>query len=381
MVQVFIPRESESGETRVAASPETVKGLIKAGAKIRIETGAGDRSGFPDADFVEVGAEIGTDAPGAWSSADLVLAIRPPSPTQCGTMKAGALLVCGMQPHLFLDAVKALRDAKVTCFAMDLVPRITRAQRMDILSSQATCAGYQAVLMAASRLPSFFPQLMTAAGTIRPARVLVLGAGVAGLQAIASARKLGAVVEANDIRPVVKEQVESLGARFVDTGTPPDAETSGGYAKEAGEDFLRKQREILTEHMRHADVVITTALIPGKKAPILMTKDMVEAMHAGSVIVDLAAPMGGNVEGTVPGEDAEVDGVTILGHTNLPALVGRDASLMFSRNILSFLDLVLREQKLEPDWEDEILQACVVTRDGEITNEMAKTALTEGGAA
>ena len=294
---------------------------------------------------------------------------------QARAQKAGSLLVCSLLPGQNLAAVGALRDARVTAMALEFMPRITRAQKMDILSSQATCAGYQAVLMAAARLPKMFPLLMTAAGTITPARVLVLGAGVAGLQAIATAKRLGAVVEANDIRPACREQVESLGGKFVDTGAPPDAETSGGYAKEASAEFLRKQREILTQHMAQADVVITTALVPGKRAPQLMTADMVRAMKPGSVVVDMAVSQGGNVEGSVPGQTVVVHGVSILGETNLAAQVAADASRMFARNIASFLPEFSKAGQVTVDLANEILKAVVVTHGGEVVHQPTAAAL------
>ncbi|PIE22277.1 MAG: NAD(P)(+) transhydrogenase (Re/Si-specific) subunit alpha [Planctomycetota bacterium] len=372
MVLVFIPREGEAGETRVAATPETVKGLIKAGATVSVESGAGEPAGFPDADYREAGAELGE---AKWGEADLVLGIRPPAPEQCSSMKQGASLVCGMQPQLCPDQVKACRDAQVTLFAMDVIPRISRAQSMDVLSSQATVAGYVAVLLGALEMPSFMPQFMTAAGTIRPAKVLILGAGVAGLQAIATARRLGAQVEANDIRPEVKEQVESLGAKFVETVKQDSSEDSGGYAKESSEESLQEQRRILSEHIAAASLVVTTALIPGRPAPKLITTEMRKDMRAGGVIVDLAAPMGGNVEGSVVGETVEDNGVKIIGPSNLPAQLPRDASQMFARNIFSLLKLMLREQSWDPDWEDEIVKACCITKDGEIKHEATKEAI------
>jgi NAD(P) transhydrogenase subunit alpha len=258
---------------------------------------------------------------------------------------------------------------------LEFMPRITRAQKMDILSSQATCGGYQAVLLAAVHLPKLFPLMMTAAGTITPARVLVLGAGVAGLQAISTARKLGAVVEANDIRPAVKEQVESLGAKFVDTGTPPDAESKGGYAKETGAEFLRKQREILSAHIAQADVLITTALVPGKKAPVLVTADMRKGMRPGSVIVDMAAGQGGNVEGSVAGQRVVVDGVTILGDANLPAQVASDASRMYARNVLAFLGEFVKDGAAKVAMDNEILSAVTIVHDGVVRHEPTAQAL------
>lgn len=374
MALIFVPRETEPGESRVAATPETVKGYTKLGLQVAVESGAGLASGFRDADYEAAGARIG----GSLGEADLVLMVRTPQPSAIAGMKRGAVLASGLVPNGQAEAIGALRDAGVTSFGMELIPRITRAQKMDVLSSQATCAGYQAVLLAAASLPRFFPLLMTAAGTIKPAKVFILGAGVAGLQAISTARRLGAVVEANDVRPAVKEQVESLGAKFVDTGTPPDAETSGGYAKEATTEYLDKQRQILTEHVADADVVITTALIPGRPAPRIVTDAMVQGMRPGSVIVDLAAPNGGNVEGTVPGEAVERHGVKILGETNLPALCAADASRMWARNVLGFAELLVNEGAIAPHWDDEIVKACCVTRDGEVVHEGARTVVGGG---
>jgi NAD(P) transhydrogenase subunit alpha len=377
MPVVFVPKETESGETRVAAIPETVKGLIKLGLKPEVERGAGLSAGFADQDYADAGAAlVGSEARG---SADLVLGIQPPTPAQAKAQKAGSLSICSLQPSMNLSAVAALRDAKVTAMGLEFMPRISRAQKMDILSSQATCSGYQAVLLAAVHLPKMFPLMMTAAGTITPARVLVLGVGVAGLQAISTARKLGAVVEANDIRPACKEQVESLGGKFVDTGTPPDAETKGGYASETTQDFLKKQREILTKHITSADVVITTALIPGKKAPVLVTADMRKGMKPGSVIVDMAAAMGGNVEGTVKGQHVVVDGVTILGDANLPGQVAADASRMFARNVTAFLGEFVKAGALNLDMNNEILSAVTIVHDGQVRHQPTAQALAAQG--
>lgn len=377
MVVIFVPRESEPGETRVSGTPDTVKMMVSKGHQVRVQTEAGSAAGFPDALYEEDGASIVEDAEG---DEDLVLGVRPPPKERVGSMKKGATLVCGLQPMLNLPLVQALAEAGVTTFALDLMPRITRAQSMDVLSSQATVAGYQAVLLAAVALPRLFPLMMTAAGTIPPARVLVLGAGVAGLQAIATARRLGAAVEANDIRSAVKEQVESLGAKFVDTGTPPQAESRTGYAKETTAEYLKKQREILMQHMAQADVVIATALIPGKKAPVLISSDMVKSMRSGSVIVDMAVEMGGNVEGSVPGERVTVDGVTIIGDANLPAQVSGDASRMFARNIQSFLGELIADGAIKLDEENEILAGTLVTHAGEVRHEGAAEALSAKGA-
>jgi NAD(P) transhydrogenase subunit alpha len=364
---VFVPKESEPGETRVAATPETVKGLIKLGLEVEVERSAGAAAGFPDQDYADAGARL-VDG-GARGGATIVASIQPPSPEAARAQRAGSVLVCALQPASCAPTNAALREARVTAIGLEFVPRITRAQKMDILSSQATCAGYQAVLLAAVALPKMFPLMMTAAGTLTPARVLVLGAGVAGLQAISTARRLGAIVEANDIRPAVKEQVESLGARFVDTGTPPQAETKGGYATETTQEFLKKQRETLTAHIAQANVLITTALVPGKKAPVLVTAEMRAAMKPGSVIVDLAAAAGGNVEGTVPGERVDQDGVTIIGDANLPAQVAADASRMFARNVLAFLGELVVEGEVRLDLGNEILAAVTIVHDGEVRHE------------
>ena len=379
MVSVFVPRETAAGEARVAAVPETVQKMVKAGLSVSVQSGAGAAAGFPDSEYESAGAAIASDA-GGLGGADLVVRVLPPSEDEVRSMKRGAALICSLQPLQQLPLVRALADAGVTTFALDLMPRITRAQKMDILSSQATVAGYQAVLMAAVALPKMFPLLMTAAGTLTPARVVVLGAGVAGLQAIATAKRLGAVVEANDIRPAVREQVESLGAKFIDTGTPPQAETTGGYAKETSEDYARKQREILTQHISNADVVITTALIPGRNAPVLVPASMVSAMKPGSVIVDLAVAAGGNVEGAVAGETVDVDGVKIIGEPNLTSLVAQDASRMFARNLFNFLELMLADGKLDVERDDECVVATTVTRGGEIRHEASAEAAGAKGA-
>ena len=377
MVVIFVPKESAPGETRVAAVPETAKGMQKLGLQVQVERGAGLAAGFADADFESAGASL-VDG-GARAQADIVLGIQIPPPEIARQQKAGSLLICTLTPGVQLPAVKSLRDAKITAMGLEFMPRITRAQKMDILSSQATCGGYQAVLLAAVHLPKMFPLMMTAAGTITPARVLVLGAGVAGLQTISTARKLGAIVEANDIRPAVKEQVESLGGKFVDTGTPPDAETKGGYAKETSAEFLKKQREILTAHITQADVLITTALVPGKKAPMLVTAEMRKGMKPGSVIVDMAAGQGGNVEGSVAGQRVVVDGVTILGDTNLPAQVAADASRTYARNVLAFLGEFVKAGAINLDLQNEILGAVTIVHDGVVRHEPTAQALAAHG--
>ncbi|HEX6811455.1 MAG TPA: Re/Si-specific NAD(P)(+) transhydrogenase subunit alpha [Planctomycetota bacterium] len=377
MVVILVPKEIDDGETRVAIVPETMKNLQKLGLQIQVERGAGAAAGFADAEYEAAGARL-VDGQ-ARSAADLVVGIQPPTAERASAQKPGSMLVCTLTPSMQLGVVKALRDAKVTAMGLEFVPRITRAQKMDILSSQATCSGYQAVLLAAAHLPKMFPLMMTAAGTLAPARVLVLGAGVAGLQAISTARRLGAIVEANDIRPAVKEQVESLGAKFVDTGTPPDAETKGGYAKETTQEFLDKQREILSKHIAQADVLITTALVPGKRAPVLVTAEMRKGMQPGSVIVDLAAGQGGNVEGTVPGKRAVVDGVTIIGDANLPAQKPADASRMYSRNVSAFLGEFVKDGVPTLNFENEILGATTIVHDGVVRHGPTAQALQAQG--
>jgi NAD(P) transhydrogenase subunit alpha len=372
MVVIFVPKEADP-ETRVAIVPETMKGLQKLGLQVQVERGAGVPAGFADAEYEAAGAAL-VDAR-ARHTADVVLGINPPPPEQASAQKAGSMLVCTLTPGMQLPSVRALRDARVTAIGLEFMPRITRAQKMDVLSSQATCSGYQAVLLAAVHLPKMFPLMMTAAGTLTPARVLVLGAGVAGLQAISTARRLGAIVEANDIRPAVKEQVESLGAKFVDTGTPPDAETKGGYAKETTREFLDKQREILTKHIGQADVLITTALVPGKKAPVLVTAAMRGAMKPGSVVVDLAAAQGGNVEGTVAGERVFVDGVLIVGDANLPGQKPADASRMYSRNVLAFLGEFVKDGVATLNLENEVLSATTIVHDGVVRHQPTAQAL------
>lgn len=377
MVVIFAPKETAAGETRVGVVPEAVKGLQKHGLSVQVEHGAGVAAGFSDAEYLAAGAAVVDGA--ARAAADLVVGVHAPTPEQARAQKAGSLLLCTLTPAQQLPTIRELCAARVTAMGLEFMPRITRAQKMDILSSQATCAGYQAVLLAASHLGKMFPLMMTAAGTITPSRVLVLGAGVAGLQAISTARRLGAIVEANDIRPAVKEQVESLGARFVDTGAPPDAETKGGYAKETTAEFLAKQREILTAHIAAADVLITTALVPGKRAPVLVSAEMRRAMRPGAVIVDMAAGQGGNVEGSVAGQRVVVDGVTILGDTNLPAQVAADASRMYARNVVAFLGEFVKNGTVALDFANEILGAVTIVHDGVVRHEPTAQAVAAHG--
>jgi len=381
MARVFIPREAGDGETRVAATPETVRNLIKAEQQVLVEAGAGEASGFLDDAYRDAGAEVSDDAKKLYGDAGILLKVNPPEERsdlgghEVDLLSEGALVVSFLYPLLDHDLTRRLANRKLTSFAMDMVPRISRAQKMDALSSQSNIAGYKAVIMAADRLGKIYPLLMTAAGTIKPARVVILGAGVAGLQAIATAKRLGAVVEVNDIRPAVKEQVESLGGRFIDMPTPEDAEDAGGYAKDLGEEFLEKQRQILTEHIAAADVVITTALIPGKPAPKLLSEDMVKAMRPGSVVVDLAAVMGGNCDLTEPGQTVIRHGVSIVGEENVPGLVPYHSSEMYSRNILTVVQHLLDEGEPKLDFDDEITEGSIVTHDGEIHHAMVREAM------
>ncbi len=372
MVTLFIPLETRPGESRIALDPGTVQTLgSKLGVKVRVQSGAGAAAGFRDAAFTDAGAEIVPDAASGCAGADLVASVAPPDLGGPGiaALGRGVVLITSVQPSVETELVAALEASGVTLLSTDLIPRISRAQSMDVLSSQATVAGYHAVLLAATALPRLFPLLMTAAGTIKPARVLVMGAGVAGLQAIATARRLGAVVEATDIREAAKTEVESLGARFVDTTGGQDREGEGGYARASTDDEISAQQAVLAEHVAGSDVVITTANVPGRKAPVLVTEDMVAAMRPGSVIVDMAVGSGGNCPLSVAGKSVTTEGgVTIIGEPNLPAQVPADASAMLGRNLLDLLKLLLDDEgALAPDWDDEILAGCCVTRQGQAT--------------
>jgi NAD(P) transhydrogenase subunit alpha len=373
MVKVFIPRERRPGETRVAATPETVRRMAKLGLETAVERGAGEASLFHDAEYEAAGAHLIDDPATAWESADVVLKVTPPGAFpglpghEAEGLKPGAVLIGFLAPHHNLDAVRTLATGNVTSLSLELVPRVTRAQSMDALSSQASIAGYKAVLLAAWRLPKYLPLLMTAAGTIKPARVVIMGAGVAGLQAIATAKRLGAVVEVSDIRPAVKEQVESLGGKFIELPLAESGEGQGGYAREMGEDFLRRQREIVQRHLSQADAVITTALVPGRPAPRLVTAEMVRAMRAGSVIVDLAVEQGGNCELSQADREVVENGVLILGPSNLPAAMPHDASLLYARNVFSLLQLLLdKEGNLTVDLADEVVAGALLTHAGKV---------------
>jgi NAD(P) transhydrogenase subunit alpha len=360
-----------AGERRVAIVPDVAKRLKDLGLEVMVESGAGAAAGIPDEAYRGAGADVVAGPGSVLGSADVILKVQPPSIDEVRQLRSRSVLISFLQPATQAAVVEALAKQGVTAFAMELLPRISRAQSMDALSSQASLAGYKSVLMAANQLGKFFPMLMTAAGTIAPARVLVLGAGVAGLQAIATARRLGAVVEAYDVRPAVKEEVQSLGARFVELELKAE-EGQGGYAGEQSEDFLRRQRELLDERVAAADVVITTAAIPGRRAPVLVTADMVKAMRPGSVIVDLAAETGGNVELTSPGKVVEVGGVRIDGTLNIPSTVPLHASQLYSRNVANLLQHLLKDGQVQVDFEDEITRGSCVTYQGEVVHEGAR---------
>jgi NAD(P) transhydrogenase subunit alpha len=357
-VRIGVPRELEPGERRVALVPDAVSRLAAAGSQVVVEPGAGAAASFLDEAYAEAGAEVSSSA---WE-ADGVVKVRKPSAAEVERLRDGQLLVGFLEPLTDRPGIERLAARGVNAFAMESIPRITRAQPMDALSSQATVSGYKAVLLAAERLPRFFPMLMTAAGTVAPAKVLVLGAGVAGLQAIATARRLGAVVSGFDVRPVVREQVESLGATFLDLGILGE-ETAGGYARELTEEEQRRQQEALEERIPEYDVVITTALVPGRAAPRLIPAGAVVAMRPGSVIVDLAAEAGGNCELTQPGEIVERDGVTLVGLTNIPSTMPYHASQLYARNVSALLQHLAPEGELALDWDDEITAGACVTRE------------------
>jgi H+-translocating NAD(P) transhydrogenase subunit alpha len=377
MPVLFVPRETSAGEARVAATPDTVRRYVKEGLSVLVEPDAGSRANYDDSMYVEAGATA-VDRQKGWTEADVVMTVNPPSADEVRLMKSGALLISLVYPHRNLDLVRALADRGVHCIAMELMPRITRAQTMDVLSSQASIAGYKAVLVAASRLAKYFPLLMTAAGTIKPARVVIMGAGVAGLQAVATAKRLGALVEVSDIRPAVKEQVESLGGKFIELPLEESGEGAGGYAKEMGEDFLRRQREIVAERVAAADVVITTAQIPGKKAPTLITEEMVKRMKRGAVIVDLAVDSGGNCEISEPDREVEKYGVHILGYSNLPATVAQDASTMYSRNLQALMLEIISEGQIKLDLENEVVTESLLVHDGAVRHEPTKQLMAGG---
>lgn len=378
-MRIAVPKEIEPGEARVAIVPETVKRLTKKVIEVSVERGAGEKACFPDEEYKEAGASVEPSAKALLAAADVVVKIHRPTPAEIAGMREGAALISLLYPLLNPDLVATLAAHKITAIAVESIPRTTLAQMMDVLSSQATIAGYYAVIMAAHALPKFFPMLMTAAGTIAPAKVLVLGAGVAGLQAIATARRIGAAVEAFDVRKVVKGQVESLGAKFVEVDMAEDAQMESGYAKEVSEEYKRRQAELIHRHIAKSDVCVTTALIPGQRAPILITEEMVQDMRPGSVIVDLAAEQGGNCALTEPGGEVVKHGVTVIGLLNLPSRVAVHASQMYSRNMEKFLLHLAGDSRLKLDFQDEITRGCVITHGGEIVHATVKELLSRKG--
>jgi len=366
-MRVAIPVETEAGEPRVAATPDTVKRIVTLGAEVLIEPNAGVKSGVRDGDYAAAGATISTDAV---KGADVVLKVRRPTEAELARYKKGALVIAIMDPYGNDAALAAMAKAGVTAFAMELMPRITRAQSMDVLSSQANLSGYRAVIDASAEFGRALPMMMTAAGTVPAARIFVMGAGVAGLQAIATARRLGAIVTATDVRPAAKEQVESLGAKFVAVEDEEfkQAETAGGYAKEMSKEYQAKQAALVAEHVKKQDIVITTALIPGRPAPKLISADMVKSMKPGSVIVDLAVERGGNVEGAKPGHVADINGVKIVGHLNVPGRLAATSSSLYAKNLFTFLEILVdkKTKALAVNWDDDIVKATALTRDGAV---------------
>lgn len=374
-VAIAVTRERREGETRCAVTPETVKKLIALGATVSVEAGTGVGSSIPDADYAEAGATVKPDTRAVLEGADIVLKVRGPTAQETSALKPGAIVIAMLDAYREKDTVEALKGAGVTAFAMEFVPRITRAQVMDVLSSQANLAGYRAVIEAAYAFGKGFPMMMTAAGTVAPAKVFVMGVGVAGLQAIATARRLGAVVTATDVRPVTKEQVESLGAKFlaVEDDEFKNAQTAGGYAKPMSPEYQAKQAALTGEHIKKQDIVITTALIPGRAAPVLVSAEQVASMKPGSVLIDLAVEAGGNVAGAKAGEVVTTaNGVSIVGYTNLPGRIAADASALYARNLAAFVGLMLKDGAVTLDLEDEILKAAVVTHGGAVVHEGVK---------
>ena len=372
---VGVMRESEAGERRVALVPDGVKVLVKAGIEVRVESGAGEQASLSDAEYEAAGARV-EGAAALHAAADAVLKVQPPSDAEIAALRPGVALISLLRPLDDPQRAARLAERGVTAFSLELVPRITRAQAMDVLSSQATVAGYRAVILAAERLPKMFPLLTTAAGTLAAARAFVIGAGVAGLQAIATAKRLGAVVEAYDTRPAVAEQVRSLGAKFVELELQAGAaEDRGGYATAQSEEFYTRQRALMAERAARSDLVITTALVPGQRAPLLLDEAGVKGMRPGSVVVDLAASNGGNCACTVPGETVVRHGVTLIGDTNLPSAIPADASQMFSKNVVTFVRHLVKDGQLHLDLDDEITRGTLVTRDRQVVNEAVKSRL------
>jgi NAD(P) transhydrogenase subunit alpha len=372
-MKLTVLKEIEEGENRVAIIPDSIKRLSQNGFDVLIETGAGLASGHSDQDYTDKGATIVGSAEEAIAQGDCVVKVKPPTLEEADALKNGSFFISIIQSTLRHDLVKKLQEKKITAFGLDIIPRTSLAQSMDVLSSMSTISGYKSVLLAADNINKFFPMLMTAAGTIAPAKVLVLGAGVAGLMACATAKRLGGIIEAFDVRPEVKEQVNSVGAKFVEVPVKEDGSGSGGYAKEMSDEYKQKQAELISKHIAKSDVVIPTALIPGRKAPILITEEQVKSMKPGSVIVDLAAEMGGNCAVTTVGETTVVHGVTIIGHNNLPSTMSYHASQMFSKNIEKFLFHLCDENGFKMNMEDVITSGSLVTKDGEVIHELTKS--------
>ncbi|MCB1690952.1 MAG: Re/Si-specific NAD(P)(+) transhydrogenase subunit alpha [Halioglobus sp.] len=380
-MRIAIPKETHPGENRIPITPAHAKKLCAMGADLVVEAGMGEGSGFTDAEYTEAGATISQDRAELFGSADLLLRVRKPQLEEIGQMKRGAIHISYLDPFNEHGLVNAFKDAGITAISMEMIPRTTRSQKMDALSSQANLAGYVMVIQAATYLPRIFPMMMTPAGTLKPANVFVIGAGVAGLQAIATAKRLGAKVTAFDTRPVVAEQVRSVGAKFLEIDLGETGETAGGYAKELTPEQVEKQRQAQKEVIAKSDVVITTAQVFGRKPPVLVTRDMIEGMTTGSVIVDMAAETGGNVEGSVPNEVVQIAGVTVIGKGNLAGEVARDASQMYSANLFNLVEdsWSKDDNTFVIDFEHDILPGCIITHGGEVTNTTIKNIL-EGGA-
>jgi NAD(P) transhydrogenase subunit alpha len=378
-MKIAVPRETGPGETRVALTPQAIAALVADGVEVVVQSGAGDMSFIGDEAFREAGASIVPDAAALYGQADVVVRVGRPSDEETGMLPSGAILIGTLGTLSNPELARRLAETGVTAISMDAIPRITRAQSMDTLSSQATVGGYKAVLLAAERLPKFMPLLTTAAGTVRPARGIVMGAGVAGLMAIGTAKRLGAVVEATDVRPVVKEQVESLGGTFIEVEMTEEekanAQTAGGYAREMSDDYKARQAALIAERVKEADFVITTALIPGRPAPRLITDAMVASMRPGSVIVDMAAEAGGNVEGTEPGKEVVKHGVTIIGLTNLPATMPGSATAMYAKNMQTLLKHLIKDRAINLDFSDEITRGATITHGGKVVHEATAKAL------
>jgi NAD(P) transhydrogenase subunit alpha len=370
-----IPKETREGENRVAISTEVTKQMVKAGHQIRIAAGAGYKAGQLDESLKAAGAEIVADNAAVFSFSDVVIFVNPPTVEQASQIKEGAALISFLYAYTQPELVKVLCERKISAFSMDAVPRISRAQTMDALSSQANLAGYKAVLLGANALGKIFPLLMTAAGSIKPSKVLIFGAGVAGLQAIATAKRLGAIVECTDVRPETKEQVESLGGKFLEVKGEEGVKTEGGYAKEVSAEYLAKQKELVSKHVAEADLVITTALVMGKKAPVLVTADMVRTMKPGSVIVDMAVESGGNCELSEKGKTVIKDGVVLVGETNIPSLLAVNASELYAKNIWALLSHLSTKDGFKWQMEEEVTKGCLITKDGELVNAFTKQIL------